>query len=206
MNGILHISWQEIQAGNETAFRVLYDEYSELLYGYGMKIIDNGAVVMDAIQTLFLNIFEKRKRISAPKSIAAYLCRALKNLLFNELQRSPLRKTSELDENNGKDYDFTLEPDVESRLINDEQEIEGLKIFKQELDKLSHQQREMLYLRYYKGLDSDEISDIMRVSKRTVYNTINNALTRLRSNKELMNFFGEATLMVLLGLNEFYGL
>ena len=121
MNGILHISWQEIQAGNETAFRVLYDEYSELLYGYGMKIIDNEAVVMDAIQTLFLNIFEKRKRISAPKSIAAYLCRALKNLLFNELQRSPLRKTSELDENNGKDYDFTLEPDVESRLINDEQ-------------------------------------------------------------------------------------
>ena len=65
MNGILHISWQEIQAGNETAFRVLYDEYSELLYGYGMKIIDNEAVVMDAIQTLFLNIFEKRMQPQA---------------------------------------------------------------------------------------------------------------------------------------------
>ena len=205
MDRILYISWPDIQAGNEAAFRDLYDKYSELLYGYGMKIIDNEAVVMDAIQTLFLNIFEKRKRISAPKSLAAYLCRALKNLLVNELQRNPMRNANELGENNGMDYDFSLEPDVESRLIHDEQEREGLLIFKRELDKLSRQQREMLYLRYYKGLGTDEISDIMKVSKRTVYNTINNALSRLRSNKELMKFFGEAALIMLLGMKEFYG-
>ena len=29
--------WEKIQQGDEEAFRQLYNEYSDLLYGYGMK-------------------------------------------------------------------------------------------------------------------------------------------------------------------------
>lgn len=199
------IKWCDIVEGREAAYNDLYDCYSDLLYGYGMKIIADEAAVMDAIQTLFMNIFEKRRSLSAPNSIAAYLCRALKNLLINEMQSATTRNTCKWDdEEAAADYDFDLQPDAESAIIADESDNERFRVFKEELGKLSRQQREILYLRYYKGLAIEEVAEILAVSKRTVYNTSNNALTRLRENKVLARYFGEAAIAFLLSIKEFY--
>ena len=199
------IKWCDIVEGREAAYNDLYDCYSDLLYGYGMKIIADEAAVMDAIQTLFMNIFEKRKSLSAPNSIAAYLCRALKNLLINEMQSATTRNTCKWDdEETAADYDFDLQPDAESAIIANESNSERFRVFKEELGKLSRQQREILYLRYYKGLAIEEVADILAVNKRTVYNTSNNALTRLRENKVLARYFGEAAIAFLLSIKEFY--
>lgn len=199
------IKWCDIVEGREAAYNDLYDCYSDLLYGYGMKIIADEAAVMDAIQTLFMNIFEKRRSLSAPNSIAAYLCRALKNLLINEMQSATTRNTCKWDdEEAAADYDFDLQPDAESAMITDESDNERFRVFKEELGKLSRQQREILYLRYYKGLAIEEVAEILAVSKRTVYNTSNNALTRLRENKVLARYFGEAAIAFLLSIKEFY--
>ena len=199
------IKWCDIVEGREAAYNDLYDCYSDLLYGYGMKIIADEAAVMDAIQTLFMNIFEKRKSLSAPNSIAAYLCRALKNLLINEMQSATTRNSCKWDdEEAAADYDFDLQPDAESAIIANESNNERFRVFKEELGKLSRQQREILYLRYYKGLAIEEVAEILAVSKRTVYNTSNNALTRLRENKVLARYFGEAAIAFLLSIKEFY--
>ena len=199
------IKWCDIVEGREAAYNDLYDCYSDLLYGYGMKIIADEAAVMDAIQTLFMNIFKKRKSLSAPNSIAAYLCRALKNLLINEMQSATTRNTCKWDdEEAAADYDFDLQPDAESAIIANESNNERFRVFKEELGKLSRQQREILYLRYYKGLAIEEVAEILAVSKRTVYNTSNNALTRLRENKVLARYFGEAAIAFLLSIKEFY--
>ena len=200
------IKWCDIVEGREAAYNDLYDCYSDLLYGYGMKIIADEAAVMDAIQTLFMNIFEKRKSLSAPNSMAAYLCRSLKNLLINEMQSASSKYTCKINDADAADYDFDLQPDIENALIAGEEENEKLRIFKEELSKLSRQQREMLYLRYYKGLAIEEIAEILSVSKRTVYNTTNNALTRLRENKVLARYFGKAAIMFLLSIGKFYNI
>ena len=198
------IKWSDIVEGREEAFTMLYDLYSDLLYGYGMKIVPDEDVVMDAIQSLYMNIFEKRKHLSVPTSIAAYLCRSLKNILINELQSASVRNTRQLDETLKADYDFDLELDAEGAMIAGENERERFDIFQAELGKLSHQQREMLYLRYYKGLEIGEIAEILAVSKRTVYNTTNNALTRLRENPVLARYFGEVALLYLLTIGKLY--
>ena len=200
------IKWSDIVDGREAAYNALYDRYADLLYGYGMKIVADEAVVMDAMQTLFMNIFEKRKSLSAPNSKAAYLCRSLKNLLINEMQSASSKYTCKINDADAADYDFDLQPDIENALIAGEEENEKLRIFKEELSKLSRQQREMLYLRYYKGLAIEEIAEILSVSKRTVYNTTNNALTRLRENKVLARYFGKAAIMFLLSIGKFYNI
>ena len=200
------IKWSDIVDGREAAYNALYDRYADLLYGYGMKIVADEAVVMDAMQTLFMNIFEKRKSLSAPNSMAAYLCRSLKNLLINEMQSASSKYTCKINDADAADYDFDLQPDIENALIAGEEENEKLRIFKEELSKISRQQREMLYLRYYKGLAIEEIAEILSVSKRTVYNTTNNALTRLRENKVLARYFGKAAIMFLLSIGKFYNI
>ena len=136
--------------------------------------------------------------------MTAYLCRSLKNLLINEMQSATVRNTCELDESVSNNYDFDLEVDAESAIIANESDSEKYRVFQAELNKLSRQQREMLYLRYYKGLEVDEIAEVLSVSKRTVYNTTNNALSRLRENKVLARYFGETALLALLSIGRFY--
>lgn len=55
------LSWDKIQQGDEEAFRQLYEQYADLLYGYGMKIAGDETLVTEAVQSLFVYIFEKRE-------------------------------------------------------------------------------------------------------------------------------------------------
>lgn len=81
------LSWDKIQQGDEEAFRQLYEQYADLLYGYGMKIAGDDTLVTEAIQSLFVYIFEKRETCAAPQSIPAYLCVSLRHMIVNELKK-----------------------------------------------------------------------------------------------------------------------
>ena len=41
------LSWDKIQQGDEEAFRQLYEQYADLLYGYGMKIAGDDTLVTE---------------------------------------------------------------------------------------------------------------------------------------------------------------
>jgi RNA polymerase sigma-70 factor (ECF subfamily) len=159
----------------------LYDNYAEWLYGYGMKIAGNDNMVTEAVQSLFVYIFEKRTTCSEPVSIPAYLCVSLRNILLDGLKKSN-RMLESFDEARMLDYDFNLEIDVEEAIIQSELKKEQLEILQRELNRLTKQQREVIYLRYYKKLSPDEIAQVMGLTSRTVYNTTHTAMTRLRQN------------------------
>ena len=164
--------WSKIQRGDEGAFRQLYEQYADLLYGYGMKIAGDDDLVTDAIQTLFVYIFEKRETCAVPQSISAYLCVSLRHIIVNELKKENGGIFRSLDDVDTNEYKFDLEIDIETAIIRSELEREQLKVLKQ--------QREVLYLKYYKKMSSDEIAQVMGLTSRTVYNTTHTAISRLR--------------------------
>ena len=164
--------WSKIQRGDEGAFRQLYEQYADLLYGYGMKIAGDDDLVTDAIQTLFVYIFEKRETCAVPQSISAYLCVSLK-----KENGGIFRSLDDVDTN---EYKFDLEIDIETAIIRSELEREQLKVLQREINNLTKQQREVLYLKYYKKMSSDEIAQVMGLTSRTVYNTTHTAISRLR--------------------------
>lgn len=172
--------WRKIQQGDEEAFRQLYDQYADLLYGYGMKIAGDDALVTDAIQSLFVYIFEKRKTCAVPQSISAYLCVSLRHMIVNALKKENSGVFKSLDELDANEYPFDLEIDIETAIIRSELEKEQLEVLQKELNSLTKQQREVLYLKYYKKMDSEEIARVMGITSRTVYNTTHMAITRLR--------------------------
>ena len=75
---------------------------------------------------------------------------------------------------------FDLEIDIETAIIRSELEREQLKVLQREINNLTKQQREVLYLKYYKKMSSDEIAQVMGLTSRTVYNTTHTAISRLR--------------------------
>lgn len=174
------VFWNKIQRGDEGAFRQLYDQYAEWLYGYGMKIAGNDDLVTDAIQSLFVYIFEKRKSCAIPQSIPAYLCVSLRRIIVNELKKENSGVFKPLDEVDASEYKFDLEIDIETAIVRSELKKEQLEILQKEMNGLTKQQREVLYLKYYKKMDSDEIAQVMGLTSRTVYNTVHMAISRLR--------------------------
>ena len=148
--------WEKIQQGEEEAFRQLYNEYSDLLYGYGMKIAGDDDLVTESIQSLFFYLSEKRQSCSEPQSISAYLCVALKRMLLNELKKTANGVFTSLDEVNSSEYRFDLEIDIETAIVRSELEREQLEVLQKEINGLTKQQREVLYLKYYKKLNSSE--------------------------------------------------
>ena len=152
--------WEKIQQGDEEAFRQLYNEYSDLLYGYGMKIAGDDDLVTESIQS--------------------FLCVALKRMLLNELKKTANGVFTSLDEVNSSEYRFDLEIDIETAIVRSELEREQLEVLQKEINGLTKQQREVLYLKYYKKLNSDEIAEVMGLTSRTVYNTTHMAISRLR--------------------------
>ena len=62
------LSWDKIQQGDEEAFRQLYEQYADLLYGYGMKIAGDDTLVTEAIQSLFFLKIFKKETIAAPQN------------------------------------------------------------------------------------------------------------------------------------------
>lgn len=172
--------WRKIQQGDEGAFRQLYNDYSDLLYGYGMKIAGDDDQVTEAIQSLFVYLYEKRLSCAEPQSISAYLCVALKRILVSELKKTSNGVFKSLDEVEASGYKFDIEIDVETAIVRSELEREQLEVLQKEINGLTKQQREVLYLKYYKKMNPEEIAEVMGLAPRTVYNTTHMAITRLR--------------------------
>ena len=68
------LSWDKIQQGDEEAFRQLYEQYADLLYGYGMKIAGDDTLVTEAIQSWFVLKFYERKKWGAPPNKTPNIC------------------------------------------------------------------------------------------------------------------------------------
>lgn len=176
--------WDSIRDGSNEAFRQLYNNYADMLYRYGMKLAQDSEMVEDAIQTVFLNIYEKRKSLSRPDSIPAYLYASIRNEILcefraNRISTIPLEEEFRI-KNGMEDYDFKLEIDPCKLMELDEEERDRQKLLQQILDSLSGRYREIIYLRYYKGLSVEEVASIFNSNKQQIHNAVSRVIKKLR--------------------------
>lgn len=172
-------SWNLIRSGDEEAFRALYEQHADLLYGYGMKIVKNDDIVTEAIQELFVYIYEKRKTISEPKYIISYLCVSLRRLLLRTVKKKRTHIVVS-DEVSMAEYRFDLELDAESAMIDNEIRDELVVSLQSVFEKLAPQQREVVYLKYYSRLSNEEIAEVLGTTNQVVRNLASRALAKIK--------------------------
>ena len=179
--------WSNFRAGDEKAYTVLMETFTNLLYKYGMRFSNDSDFVKDCVQDVFFELWNRRERIKQTESVKAYLFKALRLRIFRE--KSNWAYSESLDEN----YDFLIEFDIETTIIETEATGElSLQLHKL-LNNLPKRQKEILYLRFYEGLDQDKIGEIMGLNRQSVYNLLHEALIRLRKY-----WFKEAYLLIFL--------
>ncbi|WP_184548058.1 RNA polymerase sigma factor [Mucilaginibacter sp. FT3.2] len=167
--------WDMFRAGDEIAYTQLIKKYSKILFHYGFRICQDKDFLKDCVQDVFLELWNRRLKISPTQAVKWYLFKAVRLRIFRE--QSKWNRGEALDEN----YEFLVEFNIESKMITDLESVELSHKIKQILNALPPRQREIMYLRFYEGVDFDSIAQIMEISKQSVHNLLQKAYKNFRS-------------------------
>lgn len=160
-------------SGNKDAFSALFRRFYPLLFQYGNKILSDPAVVEDAVQELFLEIWQK-PTAQPLHSVKAYLLQAVKFKLYKVFRNQKSRPTTAMPD----DDVFVLSQET-LQITAEEHNARTEKIYAA-LAQLSPRQREVIYLKVIKGLSYEEVSQIMGVNYQVVRNLLCAALKAFR--------------------------
>ncbi|MCF2489254.1 RNA polymerase sigma factor [Dyadobacter sp. CY347] len=167
--------WLQICEGNITAFGELVDHNFNPLYHYGTRFTPDKGLIKDCIQDLFLEIWEKRAKLTHIVSIKAYLFQSLRNNLITRIKKQS--RFSDFSENE----EFASQDDSpELAWITDETDALTSSRLETGIEMLPKRQREALYLKYYQDLSNEEIAGIMGLQKQAVANYIHYGILKLR--------------------------
>jgi RNA polymerase sigma factor (sigma-70 family) len=167
-----------IQKNDEQALALLMQKYYTSLYNYGVRFVQDDALIKDCIQEVFISLWQRRQTIGQILSPHFYLLRAIKNKVLKQLD-AVHRKS--FNEPLADDYDFSYELSIEKIVIARQvSETNALRI-KSILALLSKREREVVYLKYYQYLDNEQIAELMNINRQSVYNLLHDAIRKLRS-------------------------
>ena len=181
--------WGEMSSGDPQAFELVYQQHIQALFDYGMHVHTDADVVKDAIQELFIHIWQRRASLGNIKNSKSYLMVSLRHQILETL-RQQKNKQNFLAE---KVSSFTgSEDSYEHCLIAEEDQKEREQTLTAAIEELPARQKEVIYLLFYKNLSQEEAAEIMSLHLTSVYTltwkAVKNLKKYLRKTALLMIF------------------
>ncbi|NIJ53073.1 RNA polymerase sigma factor [Dyadobacter arcticus] len=169
--------WHQSQAGDSLAFCQLADKQYRTLFGYATQFTSDREFIKDSIQELMIHIWEKREGINI-QFVTIYFLRALRNQLMQEFRRNNAAH-SLLDLNEaGQISDYQ---NIETEIEHSEAFAENQVKVRSALNELPRRQKEAIFLKYFEGMDNEQIADLMQVNRQSVANLLFKAINSLKS-------------------------
>ncbi len=169
--------WDKLRSGDKSALRLIYDRESSYLYNYGRKVFQDTQIVEDAIHDLFVDIWERRERLGPTDSIRRYLAASLRRRVVHDLKKKSKSQSVE----SFDQVPFEPELAIESMIIQGEMDRETSLKLKKAFETLSDRQREILFLKFYQGLEYEHIAEIVGIQYQSLRNTISASIKKLRA-------------------------
>ena len=169
--------WKGLLSGDQELFLALYNKYYHTLLFIGLKEIKDAQLVKDAIQQLFLYLWEKRGNIQTANNVKSYLVTSFLRKLSDDW-----KKTTRISKLQIVSSDYTTEMPLtpEECLIKKDEQHRSFEMLQSYLNELPARQKELIFMKFYEGLSYDEIVQQTGLSHRTVYNKIHEALKKLK--------------------------
>ena len=167
---------QKIAEGSEDAFRTIFHQYAGKLKSYILKISSSKETAEDIVHDVFLNIWKNRQKLSDIDQFDSYLFTAARHATHRSFQRRAKETliVAELQKN----HTINTQSEGENRITS--QEVQSA--INKAIQKLTPQQRKILLLSREEGLSHYEIAERLNITRRTVSNTISEALQSLRND------------------------
>ncbi|EDM34209.1 putative RNA polymerase sigma factor [Pedobacter sp. BAL39] len=164
------------------AYTEVINRYSKNLFDFGIRFCQDDDVVKDAIQQLFLDLWNKGFDLGQRDTLKAYLFKAIRNRVLRE--QAKWNKNQPLND----EHDFMLEFDIEHQMIAEATDLLLAEKVKCLLNTLPSRQREIIYLRFYEDLDIVQISDVMSINRQSAHNLLQKAYQKIRGDWQLVMF------------------
>lgn len=163
--------------GDRAAFSRLYQLLRRpmLAYATGLLAGDYQAAE-DAVDEAFLDIWKSAGSYSGAGSAEGWVRRIVRNKAIDWLRKQRGERTSEFDLN--RDDRIGTDPNPEEQAITDN----NARQLWQQLQRLSPQQREAVFLCYYEDRSLVEIAEITQCPENTVKTRLFHARKQLRNN------------------------
>jgi RNA polymerase sigma factor (sigma-70 family) len=157
------------------SYTLIFNNFFDVLFNYGIRIIKDDELVKDCIQELFFRIWKNKIDFSTINNQKSYLIKGLRNQIINilELKQNNITKVDI------EDY-FQIDFSPEDYYIKDQQEKLTRNRVLDALNQLTKKQKETVYLRYFEDLEYDEIAQIMGINVQSVKNNIQRSYNPLR--------------------------
>ncbi|ODS83184.1 MAG: hypothetical protein ABS46_07100 [Cytophagaceae bacterium SCN 52-12] len=169
--------WLRFKSGDRRAFAEMYERYAGVLYNYGFHITNERHIVEDAIQDLFVTLWQSRERLSDTTSIKYYLFRSLRRQIVRLSGKDAL-----MERLGQPDFlsERQQEPSIEMQLMESESEQYQLRVLRTALLELSPRQLEAIRLHFFEGFDYGSIARIMEMNEQSVRNLLQRSIYKLR--------------------------
>ena len=180
--------WKDMISGNKKSFEDLYNQYFQALINYGFRITKNENLIEDAVQELFISIWNNRTNLSEVNEVKFYLFRSLKNRILRQLEKDIFDKSEDVDVY----LDLLISISEEQKKIDSEQLNTNLDTLQRAIAHLPLRQQEVINLKYYHDFTLDEIAKLMDVNKQSVSNLLFRSyaiLRKLFKNLSILIFF-----------------
>lgn len=172
--------WIQLKSGCELALAKLIKKYFNPLQNYGYKFVRDEDFVKDCVQEVFIEIWQRRDRLSLPDSVRAYLLSSVRKRVMREgVRQQIIKEDTPTDLEN--DWHFA-ELSHEWSLIEKESVVFLTEKVGNLLNRLPKRQREAIYLQFYQNLEREEIAQIMGINPQSVSNLLQTAFKLFREN------------------------
>ncbi|RCR71240.1 RNA polymerase sigma factor [Larkinella punicea] len=170
------VLWESLAQGDQQAFEILYRHYFKILVNYGSRLTPDPLLLEDAIQDLFTYLWRRKVQLAAVAEPKFYLLTALRNQLKRNARNSIFDEAEDIDEF----LDCLVHLSDEQTTVEQETVFDRSRQIQGAIARLSPRQQEAVNLRFFHGMNLDQSSELMGVSKQVVSNLLFKAYSMLR--------------------------
>lgn len=166
---------RRLKDNNQQALEQLYKNYSNKIFYFSLKFLQNKVEAEDLVQTVFINLWEHRSFLDPNLPVKSYIFRSVTNLVYNCLKRRAIRsryieyELSRTDRQSNTTYDTVYLHDLE-------------KSISEIVTTLPPQQQKIFKMSRNNGYSYEVIARKLDISVRTVENQIYRTLKVIRKN------------------------
>ncbi|MBO9729648.1 MAG: RNA polymerase sigma-70 factor [Chitinophaga sp.] len=167
---------KKVAEGDEAAFRVLFDQYWDTVYGVAVALTKSAAMADEMAQDVFIKLWLKREKLAGVENFEGYLFMVARNHIFNAF-RKKIKTVAFVDHLLADAADTMPATDTPDKhlLCNELEKQVALAV-----EHLSQQQRAIYSLSRHHGLSQEEIANTLHISRHTVKSHMNKALHVIR--------------------------
>ena len=169
------------QAGDQKAYKQIYDRYWQLLYRHARNMLRNDEEAKDVVQEVFSTLWIKKTEIKSP--VAAFLYSATRNRILNQLKHLKIEARYMEQQKAVLEYPGVILPD--EKVI----EHDFSRLIEAGIQSLPPKMRRIFELSRKEFKTHQQISEELKISSLTVKRQVSNALNILKNKLQFFLIF-----------------